>query len=151
MVVDLFLITLPILLTGLTQVIKAVIKAVRTGEPRGKDLFQWGGFPSSHAALVSSLAVSVILLRGWNSTDFMLVLAFGIIVLRDAMGLREFVEQHSQAINVIRKNLPPDQRKLVPRQVDSVGHSPTEVVGGVVIGAVLTLIVYLLLGNVPAL
>lgn len=145
LVIELLLILLPILITGLTQVIKAGIKAVRTQKPNVKDLFQWGGFPSSHAALVSSLATSVIFLRGWNSAEFMIVLAFGIIVLRDAMGLREFVEQHSQAINIMRKNLPADQRKLVPHQVDSVGHSPTEVAGGVVIGVVLTLIIYFLL------
>lgn len=127
-----------------------MIKAVKTKKSDKKDLYQWGGFPSSHAALVSSLATSIIVIRGWNSAEFMIVLAFGILVLRDAIGLREFVEQHAKAINVIRKNLPVDQRKLIPIQVDSIGHSRTEVIGGVVIGAIITLLVYLVLPGLAA-
>jgi acid phosphatase family membrane protein YuiD len=139
------LILLPILVTGLTQVIKFVVHVVMTGKVDGKELFKWGGFPSSHAALVGSLGTLVWLYRGFASIEFMIVLGFGVIVLRDAMGLREFVEKHSLAINVLRKNLSPSQQKQVPHQIESVGHSPLEVSGGLLIGIGISLLTYLLL------
>ena len=142
---EIILILLPILVTGLTQVIKFMVKAVLNGKVSGRDLFIWGGFPSSHAALVGSLATLVWLFRGFASIEFMLVLGFGVIVLRDAMGLREFVEKHSLAINVLRKNLSPAQQKQVPQQIESVGHSPLEVAAGLVIGVAASVLAYYLL------
>ena len=112
-------ILLPLLTTGLTQLIKLLVDLAKTGRLEIRDLFKWGGFPSSHSALVTCLAVVVGLLDGWYSAAFAIALAFAIIVIRDAMGLRMFVQRNSHAINQIRETLPANmKRKVAERGMD---------------------------------
>ncbi|MFO0702362.1 MAG: divergent PAP2 family protein [Candidatus Andersenbacteria bacterium] len=139
-------ILLPILTTGLTQLIKVLVDLARTGTLEPNDFFKWGGFPSSHAALVACLATVVGILSGWYSAQFAIALGFGVLVLRDAMGLRMFVQRNSLAINQLRTALSGAQRSKIAEQEHSVGHTPTQVVGGVVLGVAVALAWYYFLG-----
>lgn len=138
----LLLVVWPILVTILTQLTKVAISVVRTGRLDPNEYFAWGKFPSSHIALVSALATVVALLVGVQSVEFAIALAFAVIVTRDALGLRMFVENHAKAINVLRKQLPKDKQRLIPEQTARVGHTTAEAIGGVIFGVGLTLLLY---------
>jgi len=118
----------------------------RSGRFEFKDLYKWGGFPSSHSALVASLATVVWILSGPYSAEFAIALAFGVIVVRDAMGLRMFVQANSRAINQIRETLPADARRKVAEQEKSVGHTQLQVAGGIVFGVAVALAWYWVFG-----
>lgn len=69
-------------------------------------LFDSGGMPSSHAALVVAVTTSVGIFNGLSSTAFPLALCFSVIVMYDAAGIRRHaglqaqVRKHSGTINV---------------------------------------------------
>lgn len=128
-----------------TQIVKVLIKWIRTGKFEVKEYYAWGEFPSSHIALVSSLATVAALVAGIDSLAFGLSLAFAVIVARDAMGLRMFVERNGHAINKLRALLPRDKQRLIEKQPARVGHTPVEAFGGAVFGIGLTLLLYVLL------
>ncbi len=142
---QIILLLLPILITSLTQIIKVSLHTIQRGKLKVKDYYMWGGFPSSHSALIGSLATLIALIDGFFSVTFLITISFGILVLRDATGLRNFAENHAKAINFLRTKLSTADQKKVPHQVSSIGHTRLEVAGGVIIGSVVTLLVYYLL------
>jgi acid phosphatase family membrane protein YuiD len=98
------------------------------------EVFTLGGMPSTHTSSVVALILAV-----WFETGFSLLLlitaVFGIIVIRDAYGLRWEVTRHSHALNELLK-----QKTFI-----RVGHKSLEVVAGIVLGVAVTLAVYLVL------
>ncbi|MFH0830617.1 MAG: divergent PAP2 family protein [Parcubacteria group bacterium] len=143
----LLLVVWPILVTVFTQLTKVAIRAVQTGKFETNEYFAWGKFPSSHIALVTSLATVVALVVGVQSVEFAMALALAVLVTRDALGLRMFVENHAKAINVLRTLLPASKQRLVPKQVDRVGHTLLEALGGAAFGLGLTLIFYAIIAG----
>lgn len=137
---------MPFLVTGLTQLTKVFINYLTLGRTKLEDYFAWGGFPSSHIALAASLTTVVWLLEGILSASFAIALAFTVIVMRDAVGLRMFVEKQAKAINIIRSHTPALKKKL-PEQKESVGHTVPEAWGGVLFGIAATLLAYIILAS----
>jgi acid phosphatase family membrane protein YuiD len=146
MVDEAIFIILPFVVTIVTQVIKVIVKGVQRGRIQTSDYFAWGGFPSSHIALVSSLCTVIAMWAGLFSAEFAIALAFSVIVARDALGLRMFVQEHALAINYLRSRLPKDEQKKLPLQQEHVGHTSLEALGGVVVGVGSALLVGLALG-----
>ncbi|MFO0704764.1 MAG: divergent PAP2 family protein [Candidatus Andersenbacteria bacterium] len=144
----LLLVVWPIAITVVTQLTKVLIKLVQTGKIDPHEYYAWGKFPSSHIALVSALATVAGLVAGLDSLSFGLALALAVIVTRDALGLRMFVEQHSRAINILRQQLPRDKQRLIPKQIERVGHTPLEAFGGATFGIGLTLLLYWILAAI---
>ena len=64
-----------------------------------------GGMPSSHTALVTSLATSVGILMGFNSVEFAIAVVFASIVMYDAAGVRRSVSKQSVILNRILQEL----------------------------------------------
>ena len=148
--VDMFeqywVIVLPLVITGLTQIVKAFVVMGQTGHFKFESLFKWGGFPSSHMALVSSVATVAGLVDGIRSVTFVIALSFAILVMRDAMGLRMFVEHHSRAINVLREQSSAKVQARIPKQRLSIGHTRVEIAGGIIFGVGLTLLAFYAIG-----
>jgi len=138
----LLLVVWPILVTVLTQLIKVLIKLVQTGKLDPQEYFTWGKFPSSHLALVSSLVTVVALVAGFDSLEFGIALALAVLVARDAVGLRMFVENNAHAINRLRSLLPREKQKLIAVQPLRIGHTKPEAFAGALFGIGTTLILY---------
>ncbi|MGI9255732.1 MAG: divergent PAP2 family protein [Salinispira sp.] len=130
-----------------TQCIKTLIHALFRKTPRGLPdiiaglLWQTGGMPSSHGALVTALTVSIGILEGTGSSVFVLSLFFGIIVIRDSLGVRLSSGRQAHTLNKLGKNL---KKKFaidftVVKEVH--GHTPLEVLVGMLIGGTIALIV----------
>jgi hypothetical protein len=94
-----------------------------------------GGMPSSHTALVTSLATSVGILQGFNSVEFAISAVFSVIVMYDAAGVRRAVGQQSLILNRILRELRERRSKDVEHDVrELIGHTPFQVFGGALLG-----------------
>lgn len=133
----------PILISVLAQLIKIALD-FNNNRRNFSHIFGYGGMPSSHAALVSSLAVVVYLEEG-ISVSLAISLIFALLVIRDAIGIRGYLTLHSQAINQIIKDLPKDQEYKYPVLEERIAHTWLQLATGCLIGVVLTWIFYPLL------
>lgn len=121
---------------ALAQVIKIPLDYLRTRRWNWALLFTTGGMPSSHSALMTSTTLAIGLYYGFDHPTFALGVAVTMIVTYDAAGVRQQAGIHAQRINVIFEELlrghPINERDL--RVV--LGHTPLEVVGGILLGLV---------------
>lgn len=123
------------------QAFKVVYYSIRHRRLEAARFFSTGGMPSAHSAFVTALTLSVGLIEGWGSGAFTVAVVLATIVVFDAMRLRQTVDRHSRLLRELVSLLPEERRKFDPAVV---GHSVGEVVAGVVTGAVLALVAYLL-------
>jgi acid phosphatase family membrane protein YuiD len=92
------------------------------------DLIGYGGMPSNHSAIVSSMAVLIALKEGIAYPAFGVAVTLAFIVLLDASSLRRQVGLHAQAINLLSAEQTPPLRQRM-------GHSRGEILAGLLVGA----------------
>lgn len=114
-------------------VLKFLINSLRAGR-LAFDLVGYGGMPSNHSSIVSSMAVLVFLKDGFSSPAFGVSIALLFIVLLDANSLRKQIEKHAIALNKL------GDFKLRER----IGHSKTEILAGCLVGGGVAYVVDLL-------
>ena len=109
-----------------------------------------GGMPSSHSALVTSVTLAIGLQEGFASPLFALSFAIGMIVIYDAAGVRRQAGIHAERINEMMKSFF-ENRGIPEKELKEVlGHTPFEVITGVILGIVISLVLYWLLPVSPA-
>lgn len=108
-------------------------------------IFGTGGMPSSHSALMSSTTLAIGLFHGFDSPVFALAIAISMVVIYDAAGVRRQAGIHAERINMIIQEF--FQGRPVPEKdlKEMLGHTPIEVMGGVVLGILCALFTYLVL------
>lgn len=100
-----------------------------------KIFFHTGGMPSSHSASVSSLATSVGLVDGFDTTTFAIALGLAIIVMYDAAGVRRAAGKMAGILNRITEDVYEHHPEKVPERLrELLGHTPVEVVVGCLLG-----------------
>ena len=99
------------------------------------DLIGYGGMPSNHSAIVSSMAALIGFTEGIESASFGVALTLVLIVTMDANSLRKKVEQHAIEINKIKNYQHPILRERI-------GHSKLEILSGILLGTVIGYIVF---------
>ncbi|MCX6823323.1 MAG: divergent PAP2 family protein [candidate division SR1 bacterium] len=124
------------------QLAKVVIDIFRYKRFYIGHIFSSGGFPSFHSGLASSVTMIVRLHEGFGSITFALAFAFSVLFAYDAMNLRFEAGQHAHYINDLRFELQGVLQKKEGPLKERIGHTPREVVGGVVVGSILTYILY---------
>ena len=103
--------------------------------------FGMGGMPSAHSAFVFSLSLATGIGEGFDSIAFALAFALMAIVIYDAMGVRAETGKQGAVLNhILREVLIEGQPITEERLKELVGHTPLEVLGGVLIGALMALI-----------
>ena len=108
--------------------LKFLVNSARAGKP-AFGLIGYGGLPSNHSAIVSSMAALIALREGIGSAAFGVALTLAFIVILDATRLRKQVGRQATAINALT-GAPAGSPQLRERM----GHSPTEIVAGVAVG-----------------
>ena len=63
------------------QLLKVFIELAQFGKVRLKVIFETGGMPSSHSALVSALATGIGRTQGWDTPQFAIATVFAFIVM----------------------------------------------------------------------
>lgn len=104
-----------------------------------KDLYSSGGFPSSHTTSTVALATYLGATDGWTSHIFGLAVMFSAVVMYDAVGVRRAVGEHARLLRELAIQKKVDYK--VRGMHTSLGHSPFEVFGGLILGVVIGLIV----------
>lgn len=140
----------PFLLIGLSswfwaQLIKTVIHAIVTKRVDFTRLVGDGGMPSGHSATVSSLATAAALVYGLGSFEFAIALVFAIVVCKDAMGVRLETGKQAAIINDIVEafNVLTSEEKLSDAKLkEFVGHTPLQVIAGILLGIVNAVLLY---------
>ncbi|WP_407307029.1 divergent PAP2 family protein [Desulfosporosinus sp. SB140] len=107
-----------------------------------------GGMPSSHTALMVGLTTTTLLKYGLNNPYFAITTAVTMIVIYDAAGVRRQTGQHAIILNELTKTIETLNRELrteiyikSARLKEVLGHSPIEVMGGIVVGIVTGLVI----------
>lgn len=121
----------------IAQIIKTLIDWKLQRRLNLKRMYSNGGMPSAHTAFVVSLALSIALHEGLGSTYFALAFALAAVVINDAVGVRYQTGKQSQVINNILRQLLVEGKPLSDQTLhELVGHTPTEVFFGAVIGLI---------------
>ncbi|GBR76914.1 protein DUF212 [Candidatus Termititenax persephonae] len=105
---------------------------------------QPGGMPSSHTAMVLSLAASIGFSDGWTANTFAIALVFSMIVIYDAAGVRRAAGNQATILNMIMEDLFTKKKINKPRLQELLGHTPLEVFFGGLLGIILAFAYHLL-------
>ena len=133
----------------IAQVLKLVFYLLRNKKKKKWDaietvLWRTGGMPSSHSAVVCSLATATGICEGITSTYFIISLLFALVVLRDSVGVRRAAGLQAKALNNLGKQF----AKFTGQDFNSVkeiqGHTPLEVLIGSCLGILIAVIFFLI-------
>lgn len=116
------------------QILKFTYNYMSNGELKIRQLGQAGGMPSSHAALVTSLAAAIGLDQGWTSPLFSICVVFAMIVLYDAAGVRAAAGKQAVVLNQMMEDLFEHGKFQTEKLTELLGHSPLEVIVGACLG-----------------
>lgn len=123
----------------MAQILKAVIEAIRQRSRSSREVmvtlfWKTGGMPSSHSSLVTSLATSIGFEYGTGSPLFTLALFYGLLIIRDALGVRRAAGLQAQTLNRVGMDLK-DRFGIEFTPVKEInGHTPAEVSVGILLG-----------------
>ena len=128
---------------AIAQIAKVLINIIRHRTFNFRWFTETGGMPSSHSAFVSGVAIATGMAAGFDSAPFVVALTVAIIVVYDAAGVRRAVGKQAEILNEIAELL--HEHKDVPRErlKELIGHTPVEVLFGVLTGVCISLMFYL--------
>ena len=123
----------------ITQATKLVVELITHGKMNFRVLVETGGMPSSHSALVTSLATGIGLTNGWNSSEFAIATVFAFIVMYDAAGVRQAAGKQARILNqLIDELFQGDHRLTETRLKELLGHTPVQVIVGSIMGILIS-------------
>ena len=93
------------------------------------DLIGYGGLPSNHSAIVSSIVSLIGFREGLDHPAFGLAITLAFVVIMDAGSLRNQVGKHAKEINKISN----EDKKHLPLR-ERIGHSRVEILAGIAVG-----------------
>ncbi len=120
----------------LAQFFKIIFYFFSTGKIRYAIMFETGGMPSSHSALITAATSGIGFELGFDNPIFALATAVSLIVMYDASGVRKSSGIQAAEINKLTKKIDPKS------QVDlkeTLGHTKFEVFVGSLLGPLITL------------
>lgn len=127
---------IPILLWFGIQLFKLLYDLVTTKKFNFKRILGAGGMPSSHSAVVTSLATLIGKNIGVGTPMFAMALIFAFVVMFDAAGVRRAAGKQARLLNKIVETPGLSGLEVSERLVEVLGHTPLQVVVGAVIGVV---------------
>lgn len=128
---------IPIITLLLNQFVKLAIEATK-GNFTWFKLFDYGGMPSSHSALVSSLTIAMGYYYGLSHPAFAISLIFSLIIIKDASGIRLKLGEQGKIINQLIKELPDKKEYKYPVMPERLGHTNLQVIVGIITSAIIT-------------
>ena len=118
------------------QVLKIVFNFFSEGELRSNIIFETGGMPSSHSALITSLTSGMGMDLGFDDPIFALAVGISLIVMYDASGVRRSAGLNAKEINKLSKRF---DEKSASNLKETLGHSKFEVIIGSILGPLIAL------------
>ena len=122
------------------QLFKVIWDIVTTKKFNFKRILGAGGMPSSHAAVVTSLATLIGKNEGVNTPLFAISVIFAFVVMYDAAGVRRAAGKQAKLLNKIIETPGLKMEEVQEKLVEVLGHTPTQVIVGAIIGIIAGLI-----------
>ncbi|MBA1337023.1 MAG: putative membrane protein YuiD [Firmicutes bacterium] len=116
---------------------KVIILLITTKKLDFGRLVGSGGMPSSHSAFVMSLSTGIGLMYGWESSAFAIALAFSLVVMYDAAGVRRSAGKQAEILNIIIREVVEHKGLKEERLKELIGHTPIEVIVGAILGIII--------------
>ena len=116
--------------------LKFIINSIKT-KRFAFGLIGYGGLPSNHSAIVSSMAALIAFREGLSHPAFGVAIALAFIVILDAASLRKQIGLQAAIVNRVVTHLNIESVALRER----VGHTKTEILAGVVVGVAVAFMV----------
>ena len=131
---------IPILLWFGIQLFKLLYDLVTTKKFNFKRILGAGGMPSSHSAVVTSLATLIGKNIGVGTPMFAMALIFAFVVMYDAAGVRRAAGKQAKLLNQLVETPGLSGIQVSEKLVEVLGHTPIQVVVGAAIGVIVGLI-----------
>ena len=128
----------------LAQFFKIVFNFISTGKVKFGIIFETGGMPSSHSALVTGATSGIGFELGFNNSIFALAVAISLVVMYDASGVRKSAGIQAAEINKLSKKI---DSKSEMELKENLGHTKFEVLVGSFIGPIITLLGIAFIGS----
>lgn len=139
------------------QIIKTALYAIKQKTFNPERITGAGGMPSSHSALVVSVALYLLRLEGYGSTNFALAMIMLGVVIYDALSVRYNAGLHGKELNRLRKvidEMDDEISRLSGEERDEkldemsdrkefkefLGHKPIEVLAGALLGILIAMV-----------
>ena len=120
------------------QSLKLVFELVQHRALNPRVLFETGGMPSAHSALVTALACGVGQTIGWSTPAFAITSVFAVIVMYDAAGVRQAAGKQAKILNQILDELFQENAEFnEDRLKELLGHTPVQVIVGAALGVII--------------
>ncbi|NLJ41673.1 MAG: divergent PAP2 family protein [Clostridiales bacterium] len=122
----------------IAQVLKVIFSLIVNKKLDIRRFIGAGGMPSSHSALVVSLATSIGRIEGYDSSLFALAATFSLIVMYDAAGVRRAAGKQAAVLNEIVQQIQDHKGVSEEKLKELLGHTPIEVIAGALLGFVIS-------------
>ncbi len=123
------------------QIFKVIWDLVKEKKFNFKRILGAGGMPSSHSAVVCSLATMIGRDEGFSSPIFGLAVIMALVVMYDAAGVRRAAGKQAKLLNKIVNTPGLAIETVQEKLVEVLGHTPTEVFVGAVLGVAIGFLV----------
>jgi acid phosphatase family membrane protein YuiD len=117
--------------------LKFAINSLRAGK-LAFGLIGYGGLPSNHSTIVSSMAALIAFKEGIQHPAFGVAIALAFIVLLDANSLRRQIGKQAQAINQLAREGNTAQASPLRERI---GHTKLELAAGIVVGVLVACVI----------
>jgi uncharacterized protein len=129
---------------AIAQALKVPVEYLQTHKWNWALLWEAGGMPSSHSALVVAAAHAIGLSVGFDSALFALGFVICMVVVYDATGIRRQAGIHAELINAMINDLAAGNPLKQKQLAEVLGHTPAQAVGGIALGLVVAQLTWLL-------
>lgn len=124
----------PLILWFFVQAFKVITELIKNKKLNIKRIVGAGGMPSSHSAIVCSLAVLIGREYGFDSGNFAIALIMAFVVMYDAAGVRRAAGKQARILNKILENPNLTTGEVQEKLVEFLGHTPIQVFVGAILG-----------------
>lgn len=126
----------PMMLWILIQAYKVIYDLYKTKKFNFKRILGAGGMPSSHSAVVVSIATLIGKNYGVDSAIFALSLIVALVVMYDACGVRRAAGKQAKVLNEIVNTPGLSSIQVQEKLQEALGHTPIQVFVGALIGLI---------------
>lgn len=124
---------IPLITWIIVQSCKVIIDLIKNKKLNVKRMWGAGGMPSSHSALMTSLATTIAYTEGLESPLFAVAVIMAGVVMYDAAGVRRAAGKQARVLNQIIES-EGQNINIQEKLIELLGHTPVEVLAGAFVG-----------------
>ena len=124
----------PLIVWFCIQTFKVIYELIKTKKFNFKRIVGAGGMPSSHTAVVTTLATMIGKNEGLDTPIFAMAVIFSLVVMYDAAGVRRAAGKQARLLNKIVETPGLSSVQVQEKLVEVLGHTPLQVLVGAIIG-----------------